>query len=198
MSASPAARNPVLLLHGFGDTAALFNRLCVHLEQRGRETHRFSLIPRWGGAGLEELARQVDAYIEATFPKDQKIDLIGFSMGGIVARYYLQRLGGLNRTARLITIASPHRGTWTAYLLWRCGVRQMRPGSDFLRDLEQDSHLLTRIPFTSIWTPWDLMVLPPSSSVIPEARNSRVGVLAHALMVRDQRVFKIVEQALGR
>jgi triacylglycerol lipase len=190
-------RNPVVLLHGLGDTAALFDQLCKYLNQQGRQTYRFNLTPRWGAAGLEELARQVASYIETTFPNGEKIDLIGFSMGGLVARYYLQRLDGLDRVSRLITISTPHRGTRTAYLHWNRAIRQMRPGSDFLRDLNQDSHLLKRIPFTSIWTPWDLMIVPATSSIIPEARPIRIGVLAHPLMVRNQRVLQIVEQALS-
>jgi len=190
-------RNPVVLLHGLGDTARLFDQLCDYLEQQGRETRRFNLIPRWGGVGLEELARQVASYVDATFPNGEKIDLIGFSMGGLVARYYLQRLAGLGRVSRLITISTPHRGTRIAYLHWNRGIRQMRPGSDFLQDLDRDSEKLKRIPFTSIWTPWDLMIVPAASSVIPEARTVRIAVLAHPLMVRDRRVLQIVEQALS-
>ncbi len=191
-------RNPVVLLHGLGDTAALFDQLCDHLKQQGRVTHRFNLSPTWGGAGLEELARQAASYIQITFPKDEKIDLIGFSMGGLVARYYLQRLAGLSRVSRLITISTPHRGTWIAYLHWNRGIRQMRPGSDFLKDLDRDRHQLKRIPFTSIWTPWDLMIVPAAISIIPEARPVRIGVLAHPLMMRDRRVLQIVEQALAK
>ncbi len=37
-------------------------------------------------------------------------------MGGVVSRYYLQRLGGLARVRRFVTISSPHHGTVTAYL----------------------------------------------------------------------------------
>jgi triacylglycerol lipase len=190
-------RNQVVLLHGLGDTAALFDRLCNYLEERGWTTHRFDLVPRWGGAALEKPARQVASYIDRTFPDGEKIDLIGFSMGGLIGRYYIQRLGGLARVSRLITISTPHQGTLTAYLHWNRGIRQMRPRSDFLRDLNHDSHVLKHIRFTTIWTPWDLMILPAASSVIPEARPVRVGILAHPLMVRDRRVFQIVEQALS-
>jgi triacylglycerol lipase len=142
------------------------------------------------------LAHQAQDYIHRAFPAHQPIDLIGFSMGGLVARYYVQRLGGLSRVHRLITISTPHCGTWTAYLLRRKGVRQMRPGSTFLRDLESDSDTLNRLQFTSIWTPTDLMILPARSSVLPEAKMVRHVVSHHARMAGNERVMQSVERAL--
>ena len=175
-----------------GDTAALFRQLREYLEARGFVTHALTFVPNDGKASLEELARQVADFVEQTCAPDEQIDLIGFSMGGIVARYYVQRLSGRNRVSRLITIGSPHRGTWTAMLLGRAGVKQMRPGSAFLRDLNRDP-----CGFTSIWTPWDLMVIPANSSVLPGARTIRIHVAAHAMMVRDQRVLRGVGDALA-
>ncbi|WP_178378225.1 hypothetical protein [Chroogloeocystis siderophila] len=37
-------------------------------------------------------------------------------MGGLAGRHYLQCLGGVNRVQRFISISTPHRGMWTAYL----------------------------------------------------------------------------------
>jgi triacylglycerol lipase len=191
-------RNPVVLLHGIGDTSRVFDRLTRYLKERGWMTHGLDLIPNTGKAGLDELAVQVDTYIESTFAPEQKSDLVGFSMGGVVARYYLQRLSGLNRTSRLITISSPHRGTLTAFLGWNRGARQLRPGSAFLADLAQDSHVLSQIDFTSIWTPWDLMILPPHSSLIPHGSPVRLRVPTHWHMLRNPQVFRAVETALLR
>ena len=188
--------NPVVLLHGMGDTSAVFKRLRGWLEERGRTTYAPDLIPRGGGALLEELSRQTAGFIDQSVGRDQAIDLVGFSMGGLVARYYVQRLGGLARTSHLITISSPHRGTRMAFLSRTPGVRQMRPGSEFLKDLDRDSHVLKRVVFTSIWTPWDLMIIPASSSVAMEARSIRVHVAAHPLMLRSRTVFRLIEQSL--
>jgi triacylglycerol lipase len=75
-------------------------------------------------------------------------------MGGLVSRYYLQRLGGIHRVRKFVTIATPHRGTWTGFLRANPGARDMRPGSAFLRDLNRDVEMLDGISFTSIWSPW--------------------------------------------
>jgi triacylglycerol lipase len=189
---------PVLLLHGIGDTSAVCARLRRYLANHGREVHTLDLTPSDGASGLEALAGQVLSYVEQKFPSDQPVDLVGFSMGGIVARYYLQRLGGLARVRRFVTIASPHRGTWMAYFRRTTGARQMRPRSALLRDLDHEPGTLAGLDFTSIWSPFDLTILPATSSVIPEARCLRVAVWAHAWMIRDPRVFALVEQALAR
>jgi triacylglycerol lipase len=189
-------RNPVLLLHGIDDTALLFRRLRCHLEERGWRVHDLDLVPNNGAAGLDELALQVSSYVQSNFDAEPAFDLVGFSMGGMVARYYVQRLAEPGRVQRLVTISSPHRGTWTGFLRNNKGARQMRPGSEFLRGLHEERHKLDGVRFTSIWNPFDLMILPASSSVVAEARSVRVNVVAHPLMVRDRRVMGLVEEAL--
>jgi triacylglycerol lipase len=191
-----SAQNPVFLVHGIDDTGVLFDKMSALLRRGGRPVQALNLTPNNGDAGLDELASQLGTYINAGFPAAQSIDLVGFSMGGLVARYYLQRLGGAERVRRFITIASPHNGTWMAFLRRNRGARQMRPGSDFLKDLNRDTAMLDRIRVTSIWTPFDLMIAPCTSSVLSAGRSMRVNVAAHPLMVRDRRVLELVDQLL--
>ena len=166
------------------------------LQRAGLQTHAMNLVPRNGDAGLDHLAGQLAAWIEAHFAAGQSIDLVGFSMGGLVARYYVQRLGGIERVRRFITMSSPHKGTWTAFLRQNRGARQMRPGSAFLQDLNRDAATLCRIEFTTIRTPFDLMIVPADSSELGVGRSIRINVAAHPLMVRDRRVLDLVHRLL--
>ncbi|WP_448560518.1 esterase/lipase family protein [Trichothermofontia sp.] len=191
-------RNPVLLIHGINDTAKIFRRMRAYLEVRGWEVHAISLSPNNGDSGLDELALQIDRYVEQTFARSRPIDLLGFSMGGIICRYYVQRLGGIARVERLITLASPHNGSLMAYLRWNIGCEQMRPNSPFLRDLNRQLEQLTQVQFTSIWTPMDLMILPAVSSSLPIGTDIKLSVLAHAWMVSDPGVLLAVATALSR
>lgn len=191
------SRNPVLLIHGIDDTTDLFSTMAPYLEARGWQTHGIDLIPNDGTHGLDVLAHQIMDYAERMFAPDQPFDLVGFSMGGIISRYYLQRLGGFRRVQRFVTIASPHQGTWTAYLRWNCGAGQMRPDCGFLNDLNRDAvDTLGQINVTSIWTPLDAMILPPQSSQLPVGNEVVVNVAAHAWMVTDLRVLNQVAIAL--
>ncbi|NES93186.1 lipase, partial [Okeania sp. SIO2B9] len=144
----------------------------------------------------DKLAEQVANYVDKIFPPNQPFDLIGFSMGGIVSRYYVQRLGGIERVERFITISSPHNGTLTGYALNLAAPTQMRPKSAFLEDLNQDIALLEQINFTSIWTPYDAMILPARSSQIPVGKDIKINVLLHAWMVSDEKVLKLIVEEL--
>ena len=191
-------RNPVLLIHGIDDTRAVFQKMAVHLVLQGWSVHSLNLVPNNGDVGLDELAKQVADYVTATFAPEQRLDLVGFSMGGIVSRYYVQRLGGINRVQRFITISSPHYGTVVAYGSRRPGCLQMRPDSIFLKDLNSDAVMLGQIDFTSIWTPYDLMIVPANSSQMPVGSQVIVPVTLHPWMLTDPRSLAVVTAALAK
>ncbi len=194
---SNSSYNPVLLIHGIFRKSGIFNKMSGHLTQLGWSVYSLDLAPNWGNTTLEELALQLADYIDTNFDPQQPLDLVGLSMGGLVARYYLQRLGGINRVQRFIAISSPHSGTWTAYTLWGKGCVQMRPGSVFLEDLNRDANLLKKLNFTSIWTPWDFIIVPASSSQISAAKDVKLPVFAHAMMARNSRSLTAVAEALS-
>jgi len=195
--AAPADRHPVLLVHGIWKSGATFARMARYLARRGFEVHTLDLQPNDGRLGLPELAGQIAAWVTATLPSEAPFDLLGFSMGGIVARYYLQRLGGVARVRRFVTVSSPHHGTWTAYLRGLPGCVQMRPDSDLLRELNRDVETLGRVDVTSIWTPLDLMIVPAHSSRLPVGREVLVAAPLHALMLHDPRSLRAVAEALS-
>jgi triacylglycerol lipase len=189
-------RNPVLLVHGINDTGAVFNEMALYLRQCGLSVYTVDLQPNNGSEVLDKLAQQVANYITATFAPEQPLDIVGFSMGGIVSRYYIQRLGGINRVQQFITISSPHKGTIVAYGTWLAGAVQMRPNSNFINDLNSDVQMLEKLNFTSIWTPYDLMIIPAESSQIGIGKEIIVPVLLHPLMLTDSRTLTIVAKLL--
>ncbi len=191
-------RNPVLLVHGLTDTSHKMRSIAKHLRGLGWEVYDIDLTPNNGDAKLEVLAQQIADLIDRTFAPHQQIDLIGFSMGGLVSRYYVQRLGGIDRIQRLMTIASPHHGTISAYFSQRPGCVQMRPDSEFITNLNRDLDCLARLDFTSLWTPFDLMILPPTSSQLGLGTEIVLPVIAHPLMVFDRRCLDAIATALAQ
>ena len=188
---------PVILVPGFRDTGAKMKPLERYLRQRNREAYACTLTPSSGEIGIDRMAKQVQQFIECTCPTAPRVDLVGFSMGGLVCRYYLQRLNGLARVRRFVTISTPHRGSVLAWFVSNDACRQMRPGSAFLKDLQQDEHHLASVGFTSFWTPLDLMILPARSSVLEVARCRRVLCMAHPLMVWENRCLRLVNEVLS-
>lgn len=189
--------NPVLLVHGINDTIAVFNTMSAYLTQLGWSVYKLNLVPNNGDLGLDKLAEQVAEYIEGNFPAQQPLDLVGFSMGGIVTRYYLQRLGGIKRVQRYISISAPNHGTIIAQLSQRPGCLQMRSHSSLLQDLNRDGEeMLARINFTTIWTPFDLMIVPAQSSLMSVGKQIKLNVLLHPWMLWDGRCLDVVAHAL--
>jgi triacylglycerol lipase len=160
------------------------------LSDLGWTVYSLDLIPANGDAELNVLAEQLSKFIDQNVPAGQPFDLVGFSMGGLVSRYYVQRMGGINRVQRFITLSSPHNGTIAAYGSTRPGCLQMRPNSDFLNDLNRDLPMLEQLNFTSIWTSLDLIILPAKSSELSVGTNIQISVPLHPWMVRDRRVIR--------
>ena len=192
----PPPRRAVVLVHGMWDKAAKMDQMAGYLRKQGFTVFTPTLRPSWGQVGLDELAKQLSAYIDANIHPGEKFDLVGFSMGALVCRYYLQRMDGLRRVDHFITLGGPHHGSLWACLLGSPGYRQMRPGSDFINDLNGDIAVLEKTKFTSIWTPFDLIIVPSTSSRTSVGRNIMVWVPIHPLLVWSPTVIKRVADLL--
>jgi triacylglycerol lipase len=188
--------NPVLLIPGFYSDVSSFDKLSNYLTKLKRQIHILDLMPNTGELELEYLSQQAANFINKTFDVEESLDIVGFSMGGIISRYYIQKLGGKNRIQRLITVAAPHYGTWAAFLCNRPACIQLRPGSKFLQKLNSDIADLEYINCTSIWSPFDFIVFPADNSKLPIGRNINVPVYHHASIVEDNRVFQEIDAAL--
>lgn len=169
-----------------------------YLTQQGWSVYTVDLTPNNATRGLDQMAAQLAGYVDELFAPEQPFDLVGLSMGGLVTRYYVQRLGGINRVQRFISISAPNQGTWLAYFWHRYACVQMRPGSPFLEDLNQDAQMLERINFTYLWTPWDFIIVPASYSQMPVGQEVKLStVFAHACMVVNPLSLEAVATALS-
>lgn len=199
---APTDRTPpppvrrVVLVHGFLETGSAFKPLARRLAKHHVQCLVPKLHPCDARGGLEPLAAGLKRDIDAAFGPHQRISIVAFSMGGLVARYYLQNLGGASRCDQLITIATPHHGTDAAYYYPSKGTRQMRPGSRFLTDIRRGAGRLDGMRLVSYRTPLDLVVYPPESAVWDRAENLSFPVLLHHLMLKSNAVLSDVERRL--
>ena len=130
--------HPVLLVHGINDTGARFKKMRGVLQARGfGHVRAMNITPPDASITLEAMGEQVMAGVRACQEEagTQKVDIVAFSMGALAARHYLHNLDGRSSVRRFVSVSGPHHGTLTAYLGWKTGTKQMRPGSQFLRDL---------------------------------------------------------------
>ncbi|MGC4017754.1 MAG: alpha/beta fold hydrolase [Luteolibacter sp.] len=190
-------RTRVVFVHGIFQNGNLsFGLLRHRLEDKGIACYAPSLKPADAHEGMEKLAQQLKEGIDRQFGPKERITIVGFSMGGLVARYYLQELGGASRCDALYTVASPHHGTQTARFYGGKGSNELLPGSDFLKTLDQSQDRLGKMPVVSYRSPYDLVILPHDSCIWDRAENIEVPVLAHPLMTRAGPVVDDIERRI--
>lgn len=186
-----------ILVPGWLDNVRTLGRLRTFLELAGHKAVICSPQPSDGSAPIPRLAQQLADFIDGGFVPGERINLFGFSMGGLINRYYVQKMDGWRRVQKFVTAASPHRGTMTAKLATLQAALQMRHDSEFILDLNSDLTALERVQFTSIWSPFDLTIVPANSSVLPVGKTKRVWSPAHGVMMYDPNVMRVIAQVLA-
>ncbi|MFC9794064.1 lipase family alpha/beta hydrolase [Streptomyces sp. NPDC127584] len=179
-------RRPVLLVHGLVDNRSVFVVLRRSLTRSGRdcvESLNYSPLTCDLRAAAEVLGRRVDEIRART--GHAEVDIVGHSLGGLIARYCVQRLGGDSRVRTLVTLGTPHSGTTVAPLADAHPlVRQMRPGSEVLRELAEPAPGC-RTRFVSFWSDMDQIMAPVETArldhpdlLVHDVRVSGIGHLA--------------------
>ncbi|WP_225867535.1 triacylglycerol lipase [Cyanobium sp. NIES-981] len=192
---------PLVLVHGLLDTPAVFRGLKRELAGR-REPLLIPALPlRLGRTPVLEAAELLGSHIEAAFGRQQPIDLLGFSIGGVIARCWIQLLGGHGRLRRFISVGSPQQGTLTAQpwpaRLFR-GIGDLQWGSALLERLNRDLDPLRRIECHSFYSGLDLVVLPGWRAVLPVGARTMLPVLTHPQLLRDRAALRPLAKELLR
>ncbi|MCX5944684.1 MAG: alpha/beta hydrolase [Cyanobacteria bacterium] len=192
---------PLVLVHGLWDSPRLFRRLEQALAGRRAPLLLPHLPHGLGVRPLEDMASQLDLIITSSFDPDQPLDLLGFSMGGLIGRIWIQLLGGQRRTRRFFSVGSPQQGTltaqpWPRWLL--ATVADMKLGSPLLRQLNGDLSTLQGIDCYSYYCRIDPLVVPSWRGVLPVGSVRALPVLSHQhLISKPQALGPIVADLLA-
>ncbi len=178
-----AAGTPILLVHGVVDNRSVFTVLRGGLQRRGFHAVRsinYSPLTSDVRVAATLLATRVEQLCAET--GFERIHLIGHSMGGLIARYYVQRLGGDERVHTLVTMGTPHEGTRPACLVPHRLARQLRPDSELVTELREPAPGC-RTRFVALWSDLDQMMVPRRSARIDHpdlvARNVVIRGVGH-------------------
>jgi pimeloyl-ACP methyl ester carboxylesterase len=196
-----AAGTPILLVHGMVDNRAIFTVLTRRLRAHGFSqvvTLNYSPVTNDIRAAAAGLAQAVEGIAERT--GYERIHIIGHSLGGLIARYYVQRLDGDAHVHTLITLGSPHSGTLTAHLVPVMLGRQLRPESDLFRELDAPAAgCRTRI--VAFWSDIDQLVIPHDSAQLHhpdlDAHNEVARGVGHMSLPISGTVVKRVARLLS-
>jgi len=196
-----AARTPVLLVHGLVDNWSVFSVMQRSLRRRG-----FAHVCAWNYSPLlADVARgaaDLGAHIEHICEETgyDRVHVVGHSLGGLIARYHVQRQGGDRRVESLVTLGTPHSGSVLAHAGCTPLIRQLRPGSRVLRELTEPAPgCRTRI--TAVYSDLDQVVLPTASGRCDHpdlgARNVLVHGIGHMSLPRHRTVVDEVAATLA-
>lgn len=186
------ARDPrgVVLVHGFFCNRGMWNPWMAELRKRN--------IP-FVAVNLEPIFGSLDDYLDTVETAVKQLEastgrppvLVGHSMGGLVIRAWFANQGQASRAHRLVTIGTPHQGTWLARFGHAQSARQMRIGSAWLKQLrEQDAS--KNAHFTCFYSHCDNIVFPASTATLPGADNRHLTATAHVQMAFHPDVFEEV------
>jgi triacylglycerol lipase len=179
----------VVLVHGFLATAGVFRPMRVRLEEAGHAVASFTYAP---GRSVDAIARRLAEVVDR-IPASARVHVVGHSLGGVVARYYVQQLNGHRRVTQTVSLASPFHGTPRARgLAWLVG--DLHPESRVLERVRAcPPHV--RVPHTSIIAGRDRLI-PLESARFPGSPTVVLEECGHNALLFDPEVVRIVLESL--
>ena len=187
--------SPVLLVHGVLCNAGVFVRLARYLRRNGVDG-LYSLSYGPPLASIESFADQLASKIDAILAQTgaRRVIVVAHSMGGLVTRAYLRKHGSA-RTARVVTLGTPHHGSMMAWFFPGVSLAQMRPGNPWLVALNA-APLDPALRLVSLWSWHDSMVAPQTSSELPGAEDVAIVGVGHNALLADPGVLAFVQREI--
>ncbi|WP_394831911.1 hypothetical protein LVJ94_35885 [Pendulispora rubella] len=187
-----AGDDVVVLVHGFFASAGVFRPMRKRIEaETGARVASFTHLP---GVGVRRIALSLTKLVDR-IPRGVRVHLVGHSLGGLVARWYVEELGGHMRVAQTISLASPFGGARAADLF------PYFVGADLQRESEVLAHMRTRtpadVPHTSIVGTADRIV-HHSAGVFAHGEHIVLPGRGHNTLLYDTEVMNLIVARIRR
>lgn len=184
---------PVAYVPGFLSPAPYSWYFRLRFEQRGYDFYKVR-FPRLASGDMFDLALALETQVETLAERVPagRVNLVCHSAGGLIARFYIQRLKKRAPVACVVFLGTPHQGTYAAYPgLFAAACRQMVPGSRFMKELDGNLGQILTNRSKSIYSRRDRLVIPAESGRLIGALNEEVrGLLGHTMLL-SPRAFNI-------
>jgi triacylglycerol lipase len=175
----------VVLVHGFLASAGVFRPMRARLERQ--TTARVATFTHAPCAGIRRIARRLAEVVERV-PLGTRITVIGHSLGGVVARWYVQEMDGHARVSQTISLASPFQGVNVPQLLVGADLHEQ---SALLKCVRDRAHLFG-VPHTSIVAAADSVVVGVDAACLGYGEVVVVPDRGHNGLLFDQAVAELV------
>lgn len=185
--------NPILFIHGFGGGKYEYKPVIKFLKNHSDPVcYEFVYKDKFGQSSIKLIAEHLHKYItENIF--EPEIDVIAFSQGGIIARYYISHYSD-TKVNKCITLCTPHSGSLMAYLGFFSGIKELQPNSPLLKNLD-----ITKAEYYAVYNPFDLFVFPGWYAKLKFAKeNKKVYALLHPLTFWKKKTLNFIISVLGK
>jgi len=189
-------RRGVLLVHGFVCNRGLWNPWMPRLKELGVPFVAVDLEPVFGSID------HYPAHIEAGLRRLEAATgvppvIVAHSMGGLAVRAWLRDSKGDARVHRVVTIGTPHHGTWLGRFGRTANTRQMQLDGPWIRALAAQEPPQRYARFSCFYSHCDNIVFPPSTATLPGADNRHIAGWSHVHLAYHEEVFNEVLRWLG-
>ena len=180
----------VVLVHGFLCNRGVWNRQVPALRAARVPHVAISMEPPFVGID-SNVAAVEDAIVRATQATGLPPLLVCHSMGGLAVRAWWRAhaASAASRVQGVITIGSPHHGTFTAQLASGDNARQMRQASAWLRALADEEGDGRRRYFTCFYSHCDNIAMPAYTGTLPGADNRHIEGVPHVALAHAPEVW---------
>lgn len=193
LHAGQAGWRGVVFVHGFVCNRGFWNPWMMQMRAQG--------VP-FVAVNLEPLFDSIDHYVDTIDVAVRQIEVstglppvvVAHSMGGLAVRAWIGRFNADHRVHRVITIGTPHGGTWLARYGRTVNSREMALKSAWLTTLAAQSPPHRHRLFTCFYSNCDNIVFPASTATLPGADNRHVPATAHVHMAFQPAVFNEVSR----
>jgi triacylglycerol esterase/lipase EstA (alpha/beta hydrolase family) len=141
-------------------------------------------------ASIDDYAVQIDAAVrQVTELTGQPPLLVAHSMGGLAVRAWMRQVDADNRIHHVVTVGTPHRGTWLASFGHGPNVHEMRMFSPWFEMLSASETRARQAKFTCFYSHCDNVVFPCSSATLPHADNRHLRGRGHVHLLKHPAIL---------
>ena len=195
--AGASAQDPILFVHGYVESASLWNTMIANFEKDGYSKSSLSAYTYNTSQSNKIDAEEVKSRVETLLknnPGATKVDIIAHSMGSLNSRWYIKFLGGEAKVDDWVSLGGPNHGTETANFCFSTSCVEMRVGSKFLGELNAGDETPGTVSYGTWWSPCDEIINPDSSVALTGATNTKTACISHTALTTDKTVYEQVRE----
>lgn len=186
---------PILFIHGWGADKKQYQPIIKYLKNKGiNNFYEFEYENTIGFVPIKSIAKEAAEFINKNI-KEDGINIIGISQGGIIALAYLKYYKNKN-IKKLFTLCTPHKGSLLANIMNLPGLIDLRKNSELLNELEIFVQK-EKIDIYSVYTPFDLMVFPGWNAKSKHGKNKIIFALTHPAAFSSLSTLKFIYKNLA-